>query len=82
MDGLAEIRFIGSQIDRGPALVLYASTSTGLVKADGSTKIGPLTALSSDHQYRLPASLAASDVKSILIWCDRFSVPFATADLK
>ena len=82
VDGVAEIRLLGSQIDNGPELVLYASTSAGLVKATGSTKIGPLTAFSGDHRYRLPASLAPADVKSILIWCDRFSVPFATADLQ
>lgn len=79
--GQAELHLIGANIQSGPALAVYVTTTPGALKVDGAVRLGPLTALTGDQTYRLPAGTDPATIRSVLIWCDRFAVAFGAADL-
>lgn len=66
-------------VGEGPDLYVYLSkneTSQGLGEY---VSLGKLTSLNGQQSYKLPDDY--QDYKSVVIWCQKFSVPFATADL-
>lgn len=46
------------------------------------TILGKLKALKGGQEYALPANLDIGDYTQVYVWCERFSVPLARADLK
>ena len=75
------LRMKGTSIQSGPALAVYLTPEAGATNVAGAVKLGPLKGTSGDHDYALPSGTDASAYRGVLIWCDRFSVPFGTAAL-
>ena len=70
--------------DNGPDLHVYLSPASPSDDADflqGATKVGGLKGNIGTQSYALPDDLDASEFRSVVIWCDRFSVPFGAAEL-
>ena len=66
--------------ENGPDLRLYLSpTSEGSV--EGGTYLAPLQGNQGTQTYELPPGLDLGAQPNVVIWCDRFSVPFGTAPL-
>jgi len=85
-DGSRVLRLENFQVENGPDLYVY------LVPVDpvpnqsgsdipGSVSLGNLKGNIGDQNYELPASLDLSQYKSVVIWCQAFSVPFSAAPL-
>lgn len=64
----------------GPDLRLYLSPSSG-GSVDGGTYLAPLRGNQGTQTYELPPSLDLRAQPNVVIWCDRFNVPFGTAPL-
>ena len=66
--------------ENGPDLQLYLSPrSDGSV--DGGLYLQPLKGNQGTQTYELPPSADLGVLANVVIWCERFSVPFATASL-
>lgn len=69
----------------GPDLKVYLSAAS----ADGSAdrfdddyvSLGPLKGNRGDQNYAVPGNVSATDYRSVVIWCERFSVGFGVAPL-
>ena len=79
--GRATLRFVGSSIQDGPALSVWLTPRGGSPSTTGAVRIGPLTSLTGSHSYDVRADVDVAAFSGVLIWCDRFSVPFGTAAL-
>jgi hypothetical protein len=66
--------------DNGPDLQLYLSPESG-GSVDGATYLEPLKGNQGTQTYELPAGLDLAALPNVVIWCERFSVPFGTATL-
>ncbi len=66
-------------VQKGPAL--YVAFGDGDEYAEG-TAFAPLKELSGKQEYKVPANLNANNYKSIIVWCEEFSVAFTSASLK
>jgi hypothetical protein len=51
------------------------------VKNAGYVEVGKLKGNVGDQNYDLPAGVDLNKYKAVTIWCNRFSVNFATAPL-
>jgi hypothetical protein len=51
------------------------------VKTAGYTDLGSIKGNIGDQNYEIPGDVNLADVKSVTIWCKRFSVNFGTAPL-
>ena len=85
-DGSHILRLENFQVENGPDLYVY------LVPVDpvpnqsgsdipGSVSLGKLKGNIGDQNYDVPAGLDLSQYKSVVIWCQAFSVPFSAAPL-
>jgi hypothetical protein len=45
-------------------------------------KLGHLKATHGNQNYPIPADAALSEMRSVVIWCDRFNVAFGTAPIR
>jgi len=86
IDGSIEIQLENFEVTNGPDLALYVSSSSTIEKASdvtGSiwTNIGKLKGNKGNQVYRLPEDVNIDDVKSVVIWCQAFSVLFSVATL-
>lgn len=74
------LRFENFSIRNGPSLFVYLSDSP---KGYGGTvlKLGPLRATDGAFNYEVPEGVDISKFKSAIVWCEQFSVLFATAPL-
>ncbi len=86
-DGKHVLRLENLDIFNGPALYVYAvaaedaSDSETVVESD-FLNLGPLKGNRGNQTYDLPADFDPERYRSISIWCERFSVNFATAPLR
>lgn len=66
--------------ENGPDLQLYLSPESG-GSVDGGTYLAPLKGNQGTQSYELPAGVDLARLDNVVIWCERFSVPFGTAAL-
>jgi hypothetical protein len=86
-DGSHGLRLENFSVDNGPDLFVYAvsapdASDSDTVKAAGFIEVAALKANRGNQNYALPASFDPAKHQSIVIWCKRFGVNFATAPLK
>ena len=70
--------------DNGPDLSVWVSTAGAdalATSVSGATQLETLKGNRGTQSYELPAGLDAAALRSVVIWCDRFSVGFGVADL-
>jgi hypothetical protein len=85
-DGKRFVRFTDFQTSNGPAVYVYlvaakdAQDSETVKKAD-TVNLGALKGNKGDQNYDLPADIDLTKYQAVTIWCQRFSVNFATAPL-
>ncbi len=85
-DGKRVLRFTGFETSNGPdvRVLMVAAPDAGdndTVKNAGYVEVGKLKGNVGDQNYDLPAGLDLNKYKAVTIWCNRFSVNFATAPL-
>ncbi len=80
------LRLTGFETSNGPDVHVVLGKSadasdSDTVKSAGYTDLGSLKGNIGDQNYDVPSDVNLSDVKSVTIWCKRFSVNFGTAPL-
>lgn len=89
-DGTRILRFEGLDTSDGPDLHVWLTDAPVLegitgwyVFDDGAhLDLGALKANKGDQNYVIPAGTILGNYKSVSIWCARFAVSFAAAELK
>lgn len=86
-DGSHVLRLENLDVFNGPALYVYAVAADGANDSATSLEadflnLGPLKGNKGNQTYTLPGGFDPAKYRSISIWCERFSVNFATAPLK
>ncbi|MBX7443773.1 MULTISPECIES: DM13 domain-containing protein [unclassified Arthrobacter] len=89
-DGSRILRFEGLDTSDGPDLRVWLTdapvlegTAGWYLFDDGAyLDLGALKANKGDQNYEIPAATVLADYKSVSIWCARFTVSFAAAELK
>ena len=86
-DGSHALRLENLDIFNGPALYLYAVAADDANDSDtvldaGFLDLGPLKGNQGNQTYELPADFDPTRYRAISVWCERFSVNFATAPLR
>ena len=86
-DGSHVLRLENLDIFNGPALYVYAvaaddANDNATVLDAGFLGLGPLKGNQGNQTYELPADFDPARYRSISVWCQRFSVNFATAPLR
>lgn len=86
-DGFRELQLKNFRVTNGPALVVYLSESenpvgAGDVQSRNYADLGHLRGNVGDQAYVLPSGLDLDAYKSVVIWCEQFSVLFAAARLE
>lgn len=76
------MRIRNAAIQSGPSLVLYLTPEPGAVNLTGALRVAPLTSLTGSSEYAIPTGSDVESFGGVLIWCDRFAVPFGTAELR
>lgn len=79
--GTFVLRFEDFSIRNGPDLFVYLSSDPDAPSADG-VRLGELKATDGAFNYEVPAGTDVSSLRYAMVWCDRFSVLFATAALE
>jgi hypothetical protein len=82
VDGPSGRQLVLSELDaeNGPDLQLHLSpTADGSVT--GGVKLAPLKGNQGTQTYDLPADVDLTRLANVVIWCERFAVPFGTATL-
>ena len=85
-DGRRVLRFTEFTTSNGPALHVYliaandASDSATVSRVD-TVDLGELKGNTGDQNYELPADVDLTRYRAVTVWCQRFSVNFATAPL-
>ncbi len=85
-DGQRFLRFEEFKVTNGPDLYVYLSghpapRNTAQLHEGAAFEVGVLKGNVGNQNYALPADLDLSRFKSAVIYCKRFSVIFATAEL-
>ncbi len=84
-DGRRFVRFEGLDTDSGPDLRVYLSEAPADGDAgaldDAFVDIGALKGNQGNQNYEIPDGVALDDIKSVSVWCRRFSVGFGVAPL-
>ncbi|MDQ0826943.1 hypothetical protein QFZ60_003116 [Arthrobacter sp. B2I5] len=88
-DGSRILRFEGLDTSDGPDLHVWLTNATVIegsggwyVFDDGAyLDLGALKANKGDQNYEIPAAAELGDYSSVSIWCARFAVSFAAAEL-
>ncbi|MGQ0568026.1 MAG: DM13 domain-containing protein [Armatimonadota bacterium] len=85
-DGQRFLRFENFKVTNGPDLYVYLSghpapRNSGQLHQGAAHQIGLLKGNIGNQNYALPADLDLSKFKSVAIYCKRFSVMFASAEL-
>ena len=84
--GAPLVRFTGFEVTNGPDLEVWlvvdpAPADSGAVLASQWVSLGPLKGNIGDQTYTLPEGVDPAAYGSVVIWCEQFSVLFATASL-
>ncbi|WP_394616501.1 DM13 domain-containing protein [Lentzea sp. JNUCC 0626] len=84
--GAHSVQFAGLNTSDGPDLYVYlsphASSSAEKTFGQGFTSLGKLKGNRGDQVYEIPAAVDVSAIRSVVIWCQRFSAGFAVAPLE
>jgi hypothetical protein len=86
VDGAHFLRFENFEVENGPDLRVYLSSAPA--SGDDSTfdddfiDLGGLKGNIGNQNYRLPDDADLDRYRSAVVWCRRFSVGFAVADLR
>ena len=84
-DGERFARFENFRTSNGPDLRVYLSTTPssgpGGNFADHYVELGQLKGNIGDQNYVIPTQVSLQRYASVVIWCKRFSVPFAAAPI-
>ena len=85
-DGKRILRFTNFETSNGPDVHVYLvaandATDSEVVKKAGFRELGSLKGNIGDQNYELPADVDLAKYHAVTIWCQRFSVNFATAPL-
>jgi hypothetical protein len=79
------VRFEGFSTSNGPVLVVWLTKNPALgpdeAFDDDYVSLGPLKGNIGDQNYDVPVDVDSSAYTSVVVWCDRFDVPFGAADL-
>ncbi|RHW26121.1 hypothetical protein D0Z08_15880 [Nocardioides immobilis] len=90
-DGSRYLRLEGFETSNGPDVHVWitdqksggdcegCSDSWGIYDDGDYVKLGSLKGNIGDQNYEIPADANLADMKSVVIWCDRFNVAFGTA---
>ncbi|MFI9818769.1 DM13 domain-containing protein [Saccharothrix variisporea] len=85
-DGTHAVQFEALDTSDGPDLYVYlsdkASDSPESAFGSGFTSLGKLKANRGNQVYEVPAGTDLKTVRSVVIWCKRFSAGFAVAPLE
>jgi electron transfer DM13 len=84
--GAFVLRLSDFEVTNGPDLVVYLSAAqspgqSSDVLAAQFVSLGPLKGNIGDQNYILPGDIDVTNFGSVVIWCEQFSVLFASADL-
>jgi Electron transfer DM13 len=84
-DGRRYVRFEGFSTSNGPALKVYLSaapaTGPGDSFDDRFVDLGDLKGNIGAQNYAIARDVRLDAYRSVVVWCKRFSVPFAAAAL-
>lgn len=78
--GVYTLRFEEFSVRNGPDLFVFLSPSDS-GNADGAVNLGELKATDGAFNYELPPGLDPAQFRYALVWCEDFSVLFASAEL-
>lgn len=85
-DGTHAVQFEALDTSDGPDLYVYLSDKTSdsadAAFGSGFTNLGKLKANRGNQVYQVPAGTDLTTVRSVVIWCKRFSAGFAVAPLE
>lgn len=87
-DGRRFLRFTGFDTSNGPDLRVIMTTAADATDSDTiknakeRIELAKLKGNVGDQNYELPKDVDLAKFKSVTVWCNRFSVNFATAPLK
>jgi hypothetical protein len=84
-DGTRVVRLEGLDVENGPDLYVTLAAAAADAPEDAFDRdyvsLGRLKGNKGDQTYALPAGLDLARFRSLVIWCERFSVAFGTASL-
>lgn len=81
-EGKKVLRFENFTSAQGPDLKVYlGKNADGSQIKEGGVNLGPLPATDGSYNIALPDDLDLSQYKSVVIWCEAFSVTFSVASL-
>ncbi|MFD0275299.1 DM13 domain-containing protein [Kitasatospora sp. NPDC127111] len=85
-DGATVLRLENLRTSEGPDVRVYLSTGSAAesradVLGDGAVELDRLKGNLGNQNYTVPAGTDLSRIRSVVIWCKRFSVTFGAADL-
>jgi len=84
--GRRYIRFEDFETSNGPALKVYLSAAPasgpGDEFDDRFVDLGDLKGNIGSQNYAIPGQVRLDAYRSVVVWCKRFSVPFAAAPLR
>lgn len=88
-DGSRVLRLVGLDTDNGPDLKVWLAAAPVIEGRDGwfvfdddeYLSLGPLKGNKGNQNYPIPDDADISDLTSVTIWCERFSVSFGAAEL-
>jgi hypothetical protein len=81
-DGKKVLRFDNFTSAQGPDLKVYLGLrEDGSKLKEGGLNLGPLPATDGSYNISLPDNLDLTRYKSVVIWCEAFSVTFSVASL-
>ena len=86
-DGKRVLRFTNFETSNGPDLRVFLiaapdATDNDTVQKSGYLELGRLKGITGDQNYDVPADADLAKYQAVTIWCNRFSVNFATAPLR
>lgn len=89
-DGSRVLRLVGLDTDNGPDLKVWLAAAPVIEGTDGwfvfdddeYLDLGALKGNKGNQNYPIPDDADISDLTSVTIWCDRFSVSFGAAELQ
>jgi hypothetical protein len=79
--GTTRLRFEGVAIEGTPTPSVHL-VEAGKRSPKGGTRLGGLKGEKGSFSYAAPAGFDPSAGWSVLVWCDRYAVPIAAADLR
>ena len=88
-DGSRVLRLVGLDTDNGPDLKVWLAAAPVIKGRDGwfvfdddeYLSLGALKGNKGNQNYPIPNDADISDLTSVTIWCERFSVSFGAAEL-